>query len=110
MSFVINPDTKIVLGIPESICNYFLSRKSGVFDWSENPQSRKVPGRKSMVSRKISRKPFSGFSVSFSQLDLTRDSSQSKRDPNHGISKLKIEKVFPRKLPGRVSGSKIENK
>ena len=59
MRFANNPDTNIFLGVAETICSDFLSRKSGVFDLPQNPQSRKVPGRKSMVSRKISRKAFS---------------------------------------------------
>ena len=57
---------------------HFFIRKAGVFDYTKTPQSRKVPGRKSRVSRKANRKPFLGFSFSFVKLDLTRDSSQSK--------------------------------
>ena len=74
----------------------FCLRKSGVFEHIKTPQSRKVPGRKSRVSRKANRKPFLGFSVSFVELDLTRDSSQSKPErPQSWYQRMTKWGTFP---------------
>ena len=81
MKFVFYPvpskSDRVVLIISQR----FFVRKSGVFEHTKTPQSRKVPGRKSRVSGRPTGSFLLGFSVSFVKLDLTR------RGPNHGARK-----------------------
>ena len=49
-------------------CRHLFSRKSGVFEHTKTPQSRKLPGRKTVVSRKPNWKLFLMFGVSVQDL------------------------------------------
>ena len=73
----------------------------------QNTASRKVPGRKTGVSRKVNWKGFWGFCVFLDIYCLSQGSLEQPRAPkSRGLQNQKIIYHPPRKLPGRVSGRK----
>ena len=86
MRFANNPDTKNFLGVAETICSDFVSRKSGVFDLSKTRSPGRFPEGKVWFPGRF---PGSLFQVSTflfpSWTSPGIAARANRRGPNHGI-------------------------